>query len=344
MVPWVAMAGPETEFVHGGLARLAERLPGLGSHRVLVLSAPSRRFVDPVVAALAGFDPQVFDGARVHVPVEVVAAAAAQLAAGAADTLVAVGGGSVVGLGKALRLTHDVRFVAVPTTYAGSEMTSMFGTTRGHTKTTGRDQRVRPDFVLYDLALTRDLPITVTVQSLVNALAHVVSIASTATLGGAGDALAAAAAVLGAIEALLLAPRDPVAREQAVRGASACAAAFDRGTPGAQHALAHLLGGALGVEHAAVHAVLLPHFIAYLRGAAPAVVDDLERALARVDLDVQVYDLLVRAGAPVSLDALGGDGAAVAAALATRPELPGQVVRDAQAGQRPPGKPVYLAP
>ena len=106
----------------------------------------------------------------------------------------------------------------------------------------------------------------------------------------------------------LLAPRDLGAREHALRGASACAAAFDRGTPGAQHALAHLLGGALGVEHAPLHAILLPHFIAHLRTTKPAVVAELERAVDRPDLDAYLHDLLVRAGAPVALDALGGDG------------------------------------
>src|SRR5690606_14714176 len=287
---------------------------------------------------------------RVHVPVEVVEAAAAKLAETGADTIVTIGGGSAVGLGKALRLRHDVRFAAIPATYAGSEMTTMFGITRGRDKQTGRDPKVRPDIVVYDVALTRGMPITLTVQSLVNALAHVVSVVSTG-LEPREDALAAAATVVRAIEDLLLAPRDVTAREHALRGASACAAAFDRGTPGAQHALAHLLGGALGVEHAPLHAVLLPHFIAHLRTANPRVVAELERAIfpastdslgpqrpARPDLDAYVYDLLVRAAAPVSLDALGASEEAVTAALASRPELPAHVAHDAQHGLRPPGR------
>ena len=78
--------------------------------------------------------------------------------------MVAIGGGSTVGLGKALRLAHEVRFAAMPTTYAGSEMTSMYGVTRGRDKQTGRDPRVRPDLVVYDAELARDTPIALTAQ------------------------------------------------------------------------------------------------------------------------------------------------------------------------------------
>jgi homogentisate 1,2-dioxygenase len=143
--------------------------------------------------------------------------------------------------------------------------------------------------------------------------------------------------VLRAIEDLLLAPRDLAAREHALRGAAACALAFERGKPGAQHALAHLLGGATRIEHAPLHAVLLPHFIAHLRGTSYKVVRQLEAAVDRNDLDAYLHDLLVRAAAPVSLDALGADADAVNAALATKPDLPAAIVHDAQHGLRPPG-------
>lgn len=310
------------------LDQLAARLTELGSKRVLVLSPPSRRHVDRVIAAIAQFTPAVFDGAQVHVPAEVVEAAAAKLRVTRADTLVAVGGGSAIGLGKALRLTHDVRLVAVPTTYAGSEMTTMFGITRGREKETGRDPRVKPDVVIHDASLTREMPIGLTVQSLFNAIAHVISC-------GDIDALPAAATTLRAVEDLLLAPTDANAREAALRGAAECAAAFDRGKPGAQHALAHLLGGALRLDHAALHAVLLPHYVSYARMAIPDFYAALERALDRKELDGYLHDLLVRAKAPTSLDALGATPPAVREALASRPDLPVDIALDAQHGLRP---------
>ncbi len=321
----------EVLFDADGLPRLADRLAALGTKRVLVLAPPSRRYVDAVVAALDAFTPTVFAGARVHVPADVVEAADRALVESQADTIVAVGGGSAIGLGKALRLSHAVRFVAIPTTYAGSEMTMTFGITRERDKQTGRDAKVRPDVVLYDVALTETMPVGLTVQSLCNSLAHIASIASTGPLDAAASG--AAAIVIRAIEDLLLAPTARRAREQALRGASACAAAFDRGTPGLQHKLAHAIGGATGVDHAALHAVLLPQFLAHLRATNTAVLTGLESAVGRVDLDAYVHDLLVRAGAPVSLDALGVKPAEVRA----EPQV-AAIVADAQHGLRPPGR------
>ncbi len=325
-----------------GLTRLAERLGELGCRRVLVLAGPSRRFVDRVPAALAAFAPVVFDGAKVHVPVEVVERAERELVESEADTLVAVGGGSTIGLGKALRLRHpELHFAAIPTTYSASEQTSMVGITRGTDKQTTRDDRARPDVILRDATLTADLPVGLSVQSLLNALAHVVSVLSTGSLAGTDrdEALSAAAGVVRAIEDLLLAPSSLPAREDAARAAAAAGTAFDRGKPGAQHGLAHLLGGAFGVDHAALHAILLPHFVAHLRGSGEAtLVGELEHAIGCRDLEPALHDLLARAGAPVSLEALKIDPAAALAAVRGRPELPEAIVVDAQHGLRPTGR------
>jgi len=319
------------------LPRLAERLHELGARRVLVISAPGRRHVDTVLAALVRFDTEVFDGAQVHVPGEVVDRAAAAL--GGADTMVTVGGGSATGLGKALRLDHELRFAAVPTTYSASEMTSIHGVTRDGRKVTGRADRVRPDLVAYDPALTATLPIGLTVQSLLNALAHPVGALSTASLEGddRAAALDCAAALVRAIEDLLLWPSDLRARRRALIAASRAGALLDRGKMGVHHALAHLLGGGLGLPHAPLHSVLLPQTLAHLRSEQPALMAELETAVGRPALEAHLHDLLTRAGAARSLDALDADAGAVAELARSRPELPAEVVADAQHGLRPTG-------
>ncbi len=185
-------------------------------------------------------------------PIEVLDAADAELRD--ADAVVALGGGAAIGLGKALRVRHPhLGFVALPTTYSGSEMTSMYGTTTGTTKQTGKLEAARPDAVFYDPELTRELPLALSIQSLTNGIAHVASILSTSSLDptARGDAQVAAATVVQAIERLIADPTSGESRELAQRGASACGASFELGKPGAQHGLAHLLGGALRVEHAA---------------------------------------------------------------------------------------------
>ncbi len=304
-----------------GLDRIAAWLRDAGARKVAILAPPSRRFVAELAAALADFAPTVFDGAKVHVPVEVVDAAVAHLASAGTDTVVAIGGGSPIGLGKALKLRREVRFVAVPTTYAGSEMTTMFGITTGATKQTGRDPRVRPDLVVYDVELTHDLPLTLTLQSLYNALAHVISALSTDSLEGETRAagLQSAATVMRAIDALVVDPASLEARELAQRGASGCAAAYDQGKPGVQHKLAHVLGGALGLDHARIHAALLPEFLAHLWRGQEVLVDEIEQAIGHPCLDRYLRDLLRDHGVPTTL---GATVAQVKAAFADRPELP----------------------
>lgn len=282
-------------FLLGPVALLAEELADTGVGSVLVL-ASSQRHVSALFRPLSAWETHVFDGAKVHVPIEVVEAAEAKLAQTGANVVVAIGGGSPIGLGKALRLRaaeagRDLRFVAVPTTYAGSEQTSMYGITRGRDKQTGRDERVRPELIVADLELTLDLPIVLTVQSLLNSVAHVASVLSTnslpmapervltpadsaRTLMSSAGAASAARTVIEVIGDLIANPRDRDARAKAIIYASACAQAFDRGKAGMQHAFAHLLGGAFRIDHAPLHSILLPRFLA----ANPEVRERIEAA------------------------------------------------------------------
>src|SRR5262249_38436389 len=154
-----------------------------------------------------------------------------------------------IGLGKALRLrAADLRFAAVPTTYSGSEMTNIHGTTHAGEKKTGRDDRVRPDVVVYDPRLTAGLPVKLTIQSLMNALAHVLSVLASRPVGPAA-ALPVAASLARAMEDLLLWPTAEPAREAAQRAASAAGTLIDQGKLGAQQAWAHTLGGLTGIDH-----------------------------------------------------------------------------------------------
>jgi maleylacetate reductase len=341
------------QHLFGSVAILADVLPSLEPTGILVV-ASSVRHTTAVTRALAAWDTHVFTGAKVHVPIEVVEAAEATLAESGANVVVAIGGGSPIGLGKALKLRaadagRALRFVAIPTTYAGSENTSIYGITRGRDKQTGRDDRVRPDIIVSDVELTLDLPIAMTAQSLCNAIAHVASALSTTPYArgelhahhGADPAvvelharhgadLEAVATVVSAIEALVVDPRDRGARTDALIAASACARCLDAGKPGVQHAFAHLLGGAFGVDHAPLHSILLPRFLA----ANDRVRDALERdATGRArwseSIDTHLLALLERAGAPTTLGALGITREALDEILATRPELPGDIARAA---------------
>ncbi|HWO13416.1 MAG TPA: iron-containing alcohol dehydrogenase [Polyangiaceae bacterium] len=318
-----------------GLGALAEILGEASCHRVLVISGPSGRFLDRLANALSTCEWQVFSDARRHVPSALVERAREAFDVFAADAVISLGGGSATGLAKALRRERSFFFVAVPTTYAGSEMTDLFGTTSDGSKRTGRDPRVVPDVVSYDLELTLQMPLDTSMKSGMNALAHPVSALSTGKLDGEGTAraLEAAATMYGALSALAREPRDEAARRAAIEGTIQAGTVLRIGPLGMHHELAHALGGYFDLDHAGLHAVLLPFTVAELGRLSPEVLDALERRLGGPALAHRLLQLSQAAGAPISLAALGVPRDGLERLLAERPQLPRRLLERAFAGR-----------
>jgi alcohol dehydrogenase class IV len=323
-------------FQVGGLERLGEHLAALGARRVLLISTPSRRHVERALVGLGGLQTAVFDGARVHVPAGTVRDALSAVDALQADTVVALGGGAAVGLGKALCLQRELKLLAVPTTYSGSEMTRIHGVTEAGVKRTGRDERARPTRVLYDAALTRGLPLRLSLQSLTNAMAQIVSALSTDSVPDSKAAVETVGELWRLMGLLRADPQNLALRERALRAASAAGQVVDVGRMGHQHRLAHLIGGGFDLEHATVHSVLLPAFMAWLRRTRPELMETLDAAAATRGLEGALYDLLREIGAPVSLGELGVSESDLASVLASAPELPAEIAAQARDGIRPP--------
>jgi homogentisate 1,2-dioxygenase len=318
------------------LEALPELLRARGSRRVLVITGPSARHLDRVRSLLDGFELVTFDRARRHVPEAIVGEASRLVASEKPDAVVALGGGSAIGLAKALMLEHALPFIAVPTTYSGSERTTLYGTTRDGKKTTGRDPRVRPLAVIHDVSLTLDMPKALSVTSLMNALAHPLGLLAAGTTGAAAEpALQAIEVVFRALEALVQNPRDRAARAEAQRGAALAAQAIEGGKFGAHHGLAHQLGGAFDLEHGALHAVLLPHSVHRMRTEQAEALAEVEGRLRLTNLEASLFDLLNRSGAGTSLKALGIAYGAFETFLAQNPDLPRVLLRAAFHGRRP---------
>jgi alcohol dehydrogenase class IV/predicted esterase len=315
-----------------GLVALPEILARLGSRKILVLTGSSERFLDRVRPALSGFEVAVFSGARRHVPEAVLADAERALEAFGADTVVALGGGSAIGLAKALRLRHELRFVAIPTTYAGSEHTTLYGITSSAGKKTGKDARVRPDVVVHDLELTLGMPKVLTVQSLMNALAHPLGTLSSER---SELALSAVETLVPAIARLATNPDDRAAREAAQLGAAFAAQALEAGSAGAHHRLAHALGGLFDLDHGGLHSVLLPHTVHALRATKPELVRELDERLKIADLEGKLFDFLVVAGAPTSLKALGATWEKLDELLVQKGVAPRALLSHVYHGRRP---------
>lgn len=318
-----------------GLEALPAALDALGAARVLVITGSGRRFVDRL--PLERLEVEVFDGAAVHVPVEVVDAASEAVTRFEADTILTVGGGSATGLGKALRLRHEgLRFVAIPTTYSGSEMTSLYGIREAGEKRTGRDPRVRPDVVVHAPALFETVPKALSATSLMNALAHpIAALAGGVDEAGRAEALRAVRDLSWALDQVLESLESPDGRRTALAGAASAGAIIERGALGEHHAMAHLLGGRFRLDHAGVHSVLLPHSVAHLAEDAPDVYAEIAEAAGYPDLPAHLYDALTRAEAARSLIDLGVTHEAFEALAAEDPRAAATWVDDARLGRRP---------
>ncbi len=157
-------------FGSGTVAQLPAEVERLGISRALVLSTPPQEgHARAIAAALGERAAGLLPVAVMHTPVDVSDRAVARVRELGADGVVAVGGGSTVGLGKAIALRTDLPQVAVPTTYAGSEMTTILGETAGGEKRTIRSPKVLPETVIYDVDLTLGLPPALSVTSGMNA-------------------------------------------------------------------------------------------------------------------------------------------------------------------------------
>ena len=295
-------------FGAGSLQQLGAEIDALGASKALVLSTPEQRESAERVAQLLG--PRaagVFDGAVMHVPIETARAAREVAARLGADCAIAIGGGSTIGLGKAIALESGLPIVAIPTTYAGSEMTTIFGITEGGMKKTGRDDKVLPRTVIYDPELTMTLPATMSVTSGMNAIAHAAEGFYSTNTNPVIDLMAEEGirALGRALPAIRKAPHDAQGRSDALYGAWLCGTVLASVDMALHHKLCHTLGGSFNLPHAETHTIVLPHALAYNASAAPEAVARVGRALGGKSGPQAVYDLAKDNGAPVALRDLG---------------------------------------
>ena len=299
-------------FGAGSLKHLAREIEALGARRALVLCTPEQRASAAQVADMLGQRAAgIFDRAVMHVPIETAREARAEAQRLGADCAVAIGGGSTTGLGKAIALDSGLPILAIPTTYAGSEMTTIYGITEGGQKKTGRDPRVLPRTVIYDPLLTLSLPVGLSITSGINAMAHAAECLY-AVDGNPIMDLQSEEGIAALGKALPLIHQDPSnleARSLALYGAWLCGQALANAGMALHHKLCHTLGGSFNLPHAETHTIILPHALAYNAPAIPDALARMARALncqARgLTVPQAIYDLARDHGAPVALKDLG---------------------------------------
>lgn len=310
-------------FGSGSRAKLADEVGELGLSKALILATDYQVPLAREISKILG--PRsvgVWAGAKMHVPIESASAAGQAAVDAGADCCVVVGGGSTVGLGKAVALKYGTPIIALPTTYAGSEMTPVWGLTADGVKTTGRDRKVLPVSVIYDPELTVSLPVPLSIASAFNAIAHAVE-ALYAPDRSPVISLMAEDGVRSLLEAL---PRivedstDITHRSAALYGSWLCGATLGATTMSLHHKLCHVLGGTFNLPHAETHTVVLPYVLAYNTPCAPEAVEALRRATSAANPAECLRELSQELGAPASLRelGLGSDDIDTAVAQATR--------------------------
>ncbi|KJR89295.1 maleylacetate reductase [Sporothrix schenckii 1099-18] len=289
---------PRVVFGRGTLAKLPEEAALLGGKgaKAFLLSTPQQADqLDRIKALLAGSDvgvAGVFTEAAMHTPAGITEKALAALAAASPATagaspndnnnnvvLVSMGGGSTIGLGKAMAIRTGRAHLCIPTSYAGSEMTPILGETADGRKTTRSDPRILPRTVLYDVDLTGTLPRTMRATSGINALAHAVEALYTQNASPVVAALAAEAIRSLAVALPQLAedgaedddatPGDKTAarqkaEEDALYGAWLCGMCLGNVSMSIHHKLCHVLGGSFNLPHGETHTAVLPHSLSYV--------------------------------------------------------------------------------
>jgi maleylacetate reductase len=294
-------------FGFGTIAQAGTEIEKLGHARSLVLSTPNQKTdAEALAHRLGALCVGVFADAAMHTPIHVTESALAIFHERRADCVVALGGGSTTGLGKAIAVRTGAGQVVIPTTYAGSEMTDILGETVGGEKTTRRDPAILPETVIYDVDLTMSLPASLTVTSGLNAMAHAAEALYAPDRNPVISLLASEGirALASALPEVSANPGDREARATALYGAWFCGVALGGAAMALHHKLCHTLGGSFELPHSETHAVILPHSIGFNAAAAPELLAPISTALGGSP-GAALFDFAARLGAPTTLKQLG---------------------------------------
>lgn len=158
-------------FGSGKLRALPVEMARRGLRSPLILTTSEQIHQGEMVKATLGTG-HTFAEATMHTPTSVTERALAYAKSVLADSIVSIGGGSTIGLGKAISIRTGLPHICIPTTYSGSEMTPILGESADGLKKTRSDPKILPGTVIYDVDLTITLPVGLSAASGMNAIAH----------------------------------------------------------------------------------------------------------------------------------------------------------------------------
>ncbi|KAK0457887.1 iron-containing alcohol dehydrogenase [Desarmillaria tabescens] len=295
-------------FGNGTLDQVVQEITSLGCSKALILTTPHQVAVGEKVKELVG-DKAVgrYANATMHTPTDVTDDAIGVVQKLGVDVVIAVGGGSTIGLAKAIALRTDLPQIVIPTTYAGSEATPIIGQTENGLKTTQKTLKVLPEVIIYDVSLTVTLPPRMTITSGLNAIAHAVEALYSKEASPITDTLAVQgiSSIAKALPVIMNDSENLDARSEALYGAWACGTCLGAVGMGLHHKLCHTLGGTFNMPHAETHTVILPHSMAYNAPYAQEAMEKVAKSLGVSNAAQGIFDLSKSLGAPSTLKELG---------------------------------------
>ncbi|KAG0159021.1 Maleylacetate reductase, putative [Penicillium digitatum] len=253
-------------FGSGTLHKLPDEISRLQVKAPLVLSTPQQvSQAEKVKEVLKDQIAGSFRQAVMHTPTSVTDEAVEYAKTQGADSVISIGGGSTIGLGKAISIRTGLPHICIPTTYAGSEMTPILGETANGLKKTRSDPEILPGTVIYDVDLTMTLPAAMSATSGVNAIAHAVEALYARNTNPIINmmALEGIQALASSLPEIIENPSSQSARSKALYGAWLCGTCLGSVGMSIHHKLCHTLGGSFNLPHAETHTAVLPHAISY---------------------------------------------------------------------------------
>lgn len=296
------------KFGSGSLDSLSNELDILGKKKPLILTTPEQSEIgQKVLVMLQKKCIGIFDQAKMHVPIETLNQAKEIALSLEADCTVSIGGGSTIGLGKALAVKYGIDNIVIPTSYSGSEMTNIWAITKGNRKTTSRSSDAVPNLTIYDPELTLTMPIEFTAASAMNALAQAVVNVATVKPNPIVSSMAiqAISSIAEGLPVVVKNPKSIDARAKLLYGSSMAGASLGTGTTGLHHRLCHTFGGSFNTPHAQTHSILLSHSVAFNSSATEEGTRQVAKAMNVANAADGIFSLLNSLKIPHSLKEIG---------------------------------------
>jgi len=297
-------------FGNGSIQLLGDEITKLGAKSPLFCCTPGRENESKfLIESLNLVNAKLCPIAEQYIPLPMVKEGRRLAKKHRADCAVSYGGGTAVGLAKAIALEQEIPVISVVTTFSGSETTDLQAILTDGLRVGYKSEWILPKIIIYDPEAAMGVPVEILIPSGVNAIAH--GVESCYSQGAtpvnnliAGEGISAMASALKRISS---GEDNSNARGDGLYGAWLCGTSLGSAGVALHHKFAHVLGSTFALEHSMVHTAALPYSVAYTAPGAPEAMKHISAALGSngTPAATALYELNKEIGAPTSLKEIG---------------------------------------